>query len=130
MRTKWAAIGILTLTGLLAAPGTSSARVVIRIGHDDHGPSAFRIGFERGREDGWRRGERDARHGSRPSFWNDGRYRDADHGYKRHYGPRHVYSSGYRDGYESAYREAYRRTARRVHRYERWDDDEEFARRR
>jgi hypothetical protein len=128
MKTKWMAVGTLALAGLLAAPGTSNARVVIRFGHEHHAPSAFQIGLERGREDGWRRGERDARHNCRPSYWNDNRYRNADHGYKRHYGPRHVYASGYRDGYESAYRAAYRQTARRMDRHDRWDDND-YARR-
>ena len=127
MKTQWMAIGTLALAGLLATPAKSDARVVVRIGHD-HGHSAYQVGHNRGREDGWRRGERDARRGHRPSFWNDGRYRDADHGYKRHYGPRHVYASGYRDGYENAYRAAYRQTARRMDRRERWNDDD-YARR-
>jgi hypothetical protein len=67
----------------------------------------FSAGYNRGFEDGAREGEKDA-HGRRAfGFWNDGRYRDADHGYRSSFGPKVEFQRGFQRGYAEGYRRAY-----------------------
>ena len=106
----------LAATGLLAAsmlaiPAPAKAGVHIglgiRIDHDRHYYDVHRIAYDRGYEDGHREGEKDGRRGERFSFWDEGRYRDGDHGYRNSYGPRWEYTNAYRRGFEAGYRRAY-----------------------
>ncbi|MEZ5285220.1 MAG: hypothetical protein R2712_10510 [Vicinamibacterales bacterium] len=60
----------------------------------------FRDGLDKGREDA---GDRDSFDPVRHS-----RYRSADHGYKKNYGPKDRYKLVYRDGFEAGYEEGYR----------------------
>ena len=68
---------------------------------------AFRYGYDRGLRDGSDEGYSDGRHNHDPRFWQEGRYRDGDHGYKGWMGPKWDYVKGYRDGYAAGYRRAY-----------------------
>jgi hypothetical protein len=106
----------LATTGLLAAsmlaiPAPAKADVHIGLGiRIDHGRDRYdgrRIAYDRGYEDGHREGEKDGRRGERFSFWDEGRYRDGDHGYRGGFGPRWEYTSAYRRGFEAGYRRAY-----------------------
>jgi hypothetical protein len=67
--------------------------------------SAFDEGYRLGYNDGRNAGHRDLGRSYRRNFWEDGRYRRGDYGYRRHYGPRSEYAAGYRDGYERGYDE-------------------------
>jgi len=95
--------------------------VGIRIGpdHPDYRyyRGTFRYGFDRGFDEGLREGERDARRHERFEFRDEGRFRDADRGYKGWMGPRFQYERGYRSGFADGYARAYRRFAR----YDRYD---------
>ena len=66
-----------------------------------------RVGFEKGYEDGLKRGRRDGDRGDRFDPTRDGRYREGDHGYKSRYGPRSLYVRSYRRGYEEGYRDGF-----------------------
>ncbi len=120
MRIGLVGAGVLATAALVGAPRESQAgvRVGIVIGSDydgyrhggyghRYGYDAFRIGVSRGYEDGYRHGAKDSRHHEDYNFWHDKRYRCGDAGYKRHYGPKGEYVSGYRRGYEQGYRRAY-----------------------
>ncbi|HXY39142.1 MAG TPA: hypothetical protein VEQ10_05705, partial [Vicinamibacteria bacterium] len=117
----------LAMAGLMAAATAvalpASARAadvavfgrVLFVDHDDaryradsHGTGpAFRHGYDRGWRDGSDEGGNDGRHNHDPRFWEEGRYRDGDHGYKGWMGPKWDYANGYRDGYAAGYRRAY-----------------------
>jgi hypothetical protein len=95
--------------------------------------ATYRFGFERGYEEGLHHGRRDANKRVDFNFWHDRTYRNADAGYRRDFGPRFEYASGFRSGYEQGYREAYRlgRFGRDGHRggyNDRYDND--YGRRR
>lgn len=109
-----------TATGLVAAsmlaiPAPSAADVRIGVGiHIDNGyrreryyQDTYGVGYDRGYEDGYREGGKDGRRHERYSFWDEGRYRDGDSGYKGRYGPRWEYRNGYRRGFEAGYRQGY-----------------------
>ena len=69
----------------------------------------YRIGYEKGFEDGQKRGGKDRSKGDDyRGLIHDSKYRKGDAGYKKSYGPRQDYIAGYRDGYEQAYRHGYR----------------------
>ena len=68
---------------------------------------ASRAGFDRGYEDGLKRGRDDGDDGDRYDPTRDRRYRDGDHGYKSSYGPRWDYVRAYRAAYEQGYRDGY-----------------------
>ena len=81
-------------------------------GRYNDGRNPFQYGYARGRDEGYREGERDARRHERFSFYDEKSYRDCDRGYKGWMGPRGVYENGYRRGYQEAYTQAFRRFAR------------------
>jgi hypothetical protein len=108
MKIASLAAGILALAGNMAAPVSSEAsslRVVL-VGHGGYRPSAYRVGYSRGYDDGLREGAHDARHRENFSFWDEKRYLRC--GYHSSYGPRHDYQAGYRLGFEGGYGQGYR----------------------
>ena len=119
--------GVMAVTAL-AVPLPAEAGTVhvgIRFGGPDYYRyDAQRLGFERGREDGWREGYNDARRGQRFDFDDERCWRRADAGWHPEMGPRYVYAHGYRRGFEEAYRRGYGAGARpgwcrRDHRHDR-----------
>jgi len=78
--------------------------------------SAFDEGYRRGHHEGLREGSHDSRRNARYQF-RDGRYRDGDTGYRRHYGSRGSYIAGFRRGYQVGYDRGYDGRQRG------WDDD-------
>ncbi len=124
----------LAATGLLAAsmlamPAASQAdvRIGIQLGERNRYYSGTRIAYDRGYEDGYHEGAKDGRRGDRYGFWDEGRYRDGDHGYRGSYGPRWEYRNSYRRGFEAGYRGGYQsfraRWNERDDRYDRYDRD-------
>lgn len=114
--------GLALSTGLLVRSAAAEAQVGLRIVVDHAGPrydhqrgygygygydGAYRFGYTRGYADGFDHGKDDAEDRDGFSFWHDKEYRNADHGYRGHYGSRWDYQRGYRSGYEAAYRRAY-----------------------
>ena len=79
----------------------------------------FRIGLDRGYEEGLRQGRRDGGRRSGYRFSDDRRYRQGDAGYRRAFGPRYEYIRGFRAGYERGYRDGYE--SARYSRYGRHD---------
>jgi hypothetical protein len=75
-------------------------------------PTYGRVAFDRGFEDGVRKGREDGRDGDRfdPTRHKD--YRKADDGYNRQYGSKDAYQVAYRDGFRSGYNRGYRENAR------------------
>jgi len=123
MTRTWMAAGLLVGFGLLGAPSDAGAgptlSVRVALGHGGrgydqrHARNAYRVGYDRGYGHGRREAERDLRRHRRFGFWNDGRYRQADHGYRSRVGPRPPYRRGFRHGYEAGYRSAVRAARRR-----------------
>ncbi len=72
-----------------------------------YGYDTFRIGLDYGYSEGVREGRRDGERRREYRFSNDRRFRRADHGYRRSFGPRHEYARGFRAGYERGYRAGY-----------------------
>lgn len=103
-----AATGLIAVS-MLAVPDQSQAgiNIGIRIDRRSRYYDSGRVAYNRGYEDGYREGEKDGRHGDRFGFWDEGRYRGGDHGYRRNYGPRWEYTNAYRRGFEAGYRRAY-----------------------
>jgi hypothetical protein len=66
------------------------------------------IAHGNGFEDGYQRGLDDGRDRDRPDPWRHSRYRNADQGYRRDYGPRSVYQQAYRAAFEQGYEQGYR----------------------
>lgn len=66
------------------------------------------IAHSRGFDEGYRKGIEDARDRDRPDPWRHSRYRNADQGYRREYGPRSVYQQAYRAAFERGYDQGYR----------------------
>ena len=77
----------------------------------NNGYSPWQYGYARGRDEGYREGEKDARRHERFSFYDEKSYRDCDRGYKGWMGPRPVYERGYRQGYQESYTRAFRSVA-------------------
>jgi hypothetical protein len=138
MRTLRIGAGLLAGAALLAAPTQSQAAVRIGVGvflgHPDYrygygyngygyNRDTFRIGYERGVQDGAEHGRHDGWRNESFDFVHDRRYRCGDAGYHRDFGPKDVYVNGYRRGYEEAYRSAYRDA-----RHERYDRDDHYDR--
>jgi hypothetical protein len=71
------------------------------------------IGYSNGFEEGYRRGTDDGRDRDRYDPRRHGRYRDADQGYRREYGPKGVYEVSYRRGFERGYDQGYNEADRR-----------------
>lgn len=111
MKRTWMASGILAAAVMgLPAPAQAGVRIgIVLVGHDDHAyyRDTYRIGFNRGYEDGLRHGGKDGHRHKDYNFWHDKRYRRGDAGYKRYCGPKHEYVAAYRRGYELGYRNAY-----------------------
>lgn len=139
MKWAWMTAGVLAGASVFVLPASSHADTRIGIGvvlgsdHRDHGRydrryrDTFRIGFDRGYQEGVRHGAKDGRRHDDYNFWHDRRYRKGDSGYRRDFGPKHEYVAGYRRGYEQAYRGAYtsvrhRHAGRDEYCYERHDD--------
>jgi hypothetical protein len=123
---------MLTTAGVIATmmlAGSAPARADVRVGVGIQigpgyraYPGTFRYGYDRGVDEGYREGERDARRHERFAFRDERGYRDADRGYRGWMGPRYEYARGYQRGYEEGYARAYRRYARydRYDRRDRW----------
>ena len=111
MRATCWAVGALALAGLAAPAEAVDLRDLF--GRDDryYGRDVGRIAFDEGYRDGAKDGSKDGRRGERYSLRRHGDYRDADDGYRRQYGPRHLYQRAYRRGYESGYRRGYQSRA-------------------
>jgi len=74
--------------------------------------NTFRIGRDKGYEEGLREGRNDGERRREYRFSNDRRFRDGDSGYRRSFGPRYEYVRGYRAGYERGYRSGYEASTR------------------
>ena len=134
MKLKLMTVGLLTSALTLVLPADTRAadvRVGVGVqfggGYNDgrynDGRNPFQYGYARGRDEGYREGERDARRHERFSFYDEKSYRDCDRGYKGWMAPRGVYEGGYRRGYQEAYTQAFRRFARWDYRYDGYDRD-------
>jgi len=73
----------------------------------------FDLAFLNGDEDGYEAGLKDRRRGDRFDPIREKRYRSADHGYDRRYGPKDLYKNRYREGFRRGYQEGYRDAAYR-----------------
>jgi hypothetical protein len=136
MKVTWLGAGALA-AALLGLPSPSQAGVRvgvgILVGHGygyDNGygwrhQDTYRVGYDRGFQDGLANGLTEAKRGERFDFWNDHAYRCGDVGYYRRLGSRGEYVSGYRGGYEVGYRKAYGSFG---HRYERRYNGDERSR--
>jgi len=114
MKMTGLAAGALMAAAAFAFPAPSQAQVLgdifgggdsrasrdDRYGYED----AYRIGHDRGFEDGQKRATKDRSRGDGRDLIHDSKYRKGDAGYKKAYGSRQDYIAGYRDGYEQAVR--------------------------
>jgi hypothetical protein len=121
-------VSALTLASAHETRADVRVGVGVRIGggHRDYDSrGTWRYGYDRGINEGYREGERDARRHERFGYYDERRYRDSDRGYKGWMGPRFEYERGYRRGFEEGYAHAYRRFARydRYDHYDRYDRD-------
>ena len=66
------------------------------------------VAYSNGFDEGYRKGLDDGRDRDRPDPWRHSRYRNADQGYRRQYGPRSVYQQAYRAAFERGYDQGYR----------------------
>lgn len=71
------------------------------------GPGRFDRGFDTGVNDGYEAGLNDARRAHRYDPVSEGRYRSADRGYERWYGPKDAYRNSYRTGFRQGYERGY-----------------------
>jgi hypothetical protein len=98
---------ILGLAFLASVSGAGCVAAFAEHGPDSHLGSryatAYEIGFRNGYRDGAWAGHRDAGKRYRGSFWDDGRYRRAEEGYRVHFGEKREYAYGFREGYEQGY---------------------------
>ena len=78
-------------------------------GHSRNTHNDGRRGYDAGYRDGLSRGEDDARHRREFRVDRDGRYRNADNGYRRGDGDRDSYRRTFRQGYEAGYQEGFGR---------------------
>jgi hypothetical protein len=127
MRKNW--VLALALATVSLAPVASFADDYYyrdRNWHDSGDNGAYQRGYERGLQEGRQDGWSDGRHRDRFDFWSQGDYRDGDKGYKRWYGPRPVYVSGFRRGYEESYRQGYRSAAERYNHGWRWSEERRY----
>jgi len=116
MNSSWMP-GVAALMGLaLAGSSSVEAREIYerdgRYRGSRHETAASRIGFDKGYEDGLRRGRDDGEDGDRYDVTRDGKYRDGDHGYRSSYGSRYTYVRSYRSGFELGYQDGYEPYAR------------------
>lgn len=131
MKWTWMATGLLVASSLLVpqAEAQAGTRVGVVIsaswdGHGYHGRDTYRIGYQRGYEDGLDRGRQDADRRNDFNMWRDRNYRNGDAGYHSGHGQRGEYASGYRNGYEQGYRQGYRQE-RRFRRGDEWRKDDD-----
>ena len=110
-----AALGASTFTGTAMARDHAIAR-------GGYGYDTFRIGLDRGYEEGLARGRHDGRRGGGFRFSDDRAYRRGDSGYRSFFGPRYEYARGFRAGYERGYRRGYQ-SARGYGGYDRYGRD-------
>jgi hypothetical protein len=101
MKMTRLAAGTLLASAAFALPAPSGAQVQ---GDRNGDADTYRIGYDRGFADGLEHGVKDGPRGDGYSLIHDKRYRRGDAGYKKSYGPRQDYITGYRDGYEQAVR--------------------------
>lgn len=87
----------------------------------------FDPAFRNGEEDGYREGLRDGERGERFDPVREKRYRSADNGYDRRYGPKELYKDRYRDGFRRGYEDGYQ-DGRRYGRNDRYDRRNQFPR--
>ncbi len=69
--------------------------------------AATEIAVSNGFEEGYRKGLDDGRDRDRRDVTRHSRYRNADHGYRREYGPKGLYQQAYRAAFERGYNEGY-----------------------
>jgi hypothetical protein len=111
MSSNWMP-GVAALMGLaLSGPSSVEARDIYdrsgRVRDSRYETYGGRIGFERGYEDGLKRGRDDGQDGDQYDVTRDGKYRDGDHGYRSSYGPRSEYVHSYRSGFEMGYQDGF-----------------------
>src|SRR5262249_10051786 len=102
--------GVAVLMGLsLAAPAVATAQTREIYENPDYRyrTGARGVGFDKGYEDGLKRGRHDGDHRDRYNPARDEKYREGDHGYRSSYGARYDYVRGYRLGFEQGYRDGY-----------------------
>ena len=109
--TSWMP-GVAALMGLaLASPAAAEPHAPYdgRARSRDYGYTTYagRVGYDKGYEDGLKRGRNDGDDRDPYDPSRDGKYRDGDHGYKSSYGPRSQYVRAYRAGFEQGYRDGY-----------------------
>ena len=78
-----------------------------RPGYSSRAP-VIDMAYRNGLDEGYDKGVDDARDRDRHDPWQHSRYRNADHGYRREYGPRAVYQQAYRAAFERGYDQGYR----------------------
>jgi hypothetical protein len=124
MKVTWLGAGALA-AALLGVPSPSQAGVRlgvgILVGHPQgwRHVDTYRVGYDRGFQEGLEHGLVDAKRGASFNFWHDNSYRCGDAGYYHALGSRGEYVAGYRGGYEVGYRKAYASFGRH---YDRHDD--------
>lgn len=67
----------------------------------------FDLAYRNGEEDGYKEGLKDGEKGDRFDPVREKRYRSADHGYDKRYGPKELYKDRYREGYRRGYQFGY-----------------------
>jgi hypothetical protein len=102
----------LVATALLAVPAVVAAQPLpgraIGANRGWQG-NAVRDAYDRGYQEGLRRGEQDGRGGRAFDVGRDAGYRAGDRGYNRRYGDRNAYRNSYRVGFEDGYRTGFDR---------------------
>jgi hypothetical protein len=104
---RWArAMTVMTVAALGLASSACAAHYG-SWGYQERHYDPYRIGWDRGFDDGARHGHADGRHHDSYDFHHAKEYRHADRGYRYEYGSRQIYADGYRRGYEQGYRKAF-----------------------
>jgi len=78
------------------------------------------VAVQQGYSDGYEAGVNDARGRRQFDPIGERRYRSADRGYNRSYGPKEAYKANYRSGFVNGYEEGYRTVAGRYDSGRRW----------
>lgn len=78
-----------------------------RHGYGRYGSYAYQAGYERGRHEGFKQGDKDDDRDRGYGYWDEKTYRRGSKGYKSHYGPFAAYQAGFRRGYARGYNEGY-----------------------
>jgi hypothetical protein len=106
--------GLLGLAALVVL--SSGCAVHHRGGWGHQRRDAYRVGYDRGYDDGHRHGRVDGHRYRSYNYSHAPEYRHPDVGYRGGFGSRDRYVDGYRDGYERGYRKAFD-VERRAHRH-------------